>query len=98
MRKGGSKEIQANRFYSRSRGRSYKGFSITQIRQTSTQPNKQSLDRINKKKAPASPLQIGYSIRYTNEGHNEMVDLVDVNKNYPDSIKYIIEFLRGNEI
>ena len=25
-----------------------------------------------------------------------MVEMVDVNKNYPDSIKYIINLLRGN--
>ena len=37
--------------------------------------------------APTSFSQIGDSIEYKNEGQNEMVDLVYVNTNYPDSIK-----------
>ena len=49
-------------------------------------------------KTPTSPLHIGDSVRYTNEGHNYMVDMVDLNKNNPDSIKYSIKFLRGKEI
>ena len=31
-------------------------------------------------------LQIGDFLRYTNDGHNEMVDIMDINKNYPKSI------------
>ena len=38
-------------------------------------------------KSPTSTLQIGYFLRYTNQGHNEVVEMVDVNKNDPDSIK-----------
>ena len=49
-----------------------------------------------KHKSPTWPLQIGDSIIYTNEGHNEMVGLVDGNKNNPDSIKYINKLLRWN--
>ena len=49
-------------------------------------------------KAPTSPFQIGDYLRYTNEGHNGMVELVDVNTNDPDSIKYIIKFLRVNKM
>ena len=41
-------------------------------------------------KAPTSSFQIGDSLIYKNEGHNEMVDLVDVNTNDPDSMKWII--------
>ena len=41
-------------------------------------------------------MQIGDALRYTNEEHNEVVELVDVNKNDPGSIKYIIRLLRGN--
>ena len=42
-----------------------------------------------KTKTPTLPFQIGYYLRYTNEGHNEMVDLVDINKNDHDSTTYI---------
>ena len=49
-------------------------------------------------KYPTSSLQIGESLRYKNEGHNDMVDMVGVNKNYPDSIKYIIKLLLGNKM
>ena len=41
----------------------------------------------NQTKSPNSPFHIGDSLRYTNKVHNEMVDLVDINTNYPDSIK-----------
>ena len=34
-----------------------------------------------------TPLQIGVSLRYTNEVHNEMADLVDKNTNDPKSKK-----------
>ena len=44
-------------------------------------------------KSPTSPFQIGDSLIYKNEVHNEMVDLVDVNTNDPDSIKFIIKLL-----
>ena len=47
-------------------------------------------------KTPNSPFQIGEYLRYTNRGHNYMVDLVDINTNDPDSTKYSIEFLRVN--
>ena len=40
--------------------------------------------------------QIDDSLRYTNEGHNYMLDLVDINTNDPDSTKYIIKFLMVN--
>ena len=49
-------------------------------------------------KVPTSPLHIGDILRYTNEGHNEMVYLMDVNKNDPDIIRYIIKFLKGNKM
>ena len=34
-----------------------------------------------KTKTPTSPLQIGEYLRYTNYGHNDMVDLVDIKTN-----------------
>ena len=49
-------------------------------------------------KAPNSPFQIGDSLRYTNQGHNEILDLADLNTNNPDRIKYINKFLRVNTI
>ena len=52
-------------------------------------PNKIWRDS-NQTKAPTPDFQVCDSLRYTNEGHNEMVELVDVNKNYPDIIMYII--------
>ena len=49
-------------------------------------------------KTPTSPLQIGDSLIYTNEVHNEMVELVDKNENDPDSTQYSIKLLRGNKM
>ena len=31
-------------------------------------------------KVPNSPFQVGDSLRYTNVGHNDMVEIVDINK------------------
>ena len=50
----------------------------------------------NQTKNQTSPFQIGNSQRYTNEGHNDIVELVDINTNYHDIIKYIIKFFRCN--
>ena len=47
-------------------------------------------------KTSTSPFYIGDSLRYTNEGHNEIVYLLDIHTNYPDSTKYSIRLLRGN--
>ena len=49
-------------------------------------------------KSPTSPFQISNSLIYEHEGQNEMVELVDVNTNDPDSIKFIIKFLVVNTI
>ena len=35
-------------------------------------------------KTPTLPFQIGEFLRYTNEVHNEMVEMVDINTNDPD--------------
>ena len=73
------------------------GRRFTQIRQTSlfNRSNKVWRD-LKQTKTTTSPFHIGDSIRYTNEGNNEIVYLMDVNTNDPDIIKYIIKFLRGN--
>ena len=47
-------------------------------------------------KNPTTTFQIGYYLRYTNEGHNEMVDLLDINTNDTNSTKYIIKLLCVN--
>ena len=47
-----------------------------------------------KKKTPPSPFQIGESLWYHNEGHNEIVDMVDININDHNSTKYSIKLLR----
>ena len=47
-------------------------------------------------KTPTSPFHIGDYIRYTNEGHNYMVDLVDIKTNDIDIDKYSIKLLRVN--
>ena len=47
-------------------------------------------------KSPTSPFHIGDSLIYINESHNDILNLVGVNTNDPDSIKYIFKFLRGN--
>ena len=47
-------------------------------------------------KTPTSPFHIGDSLRYTNEGNNDIVNLVDRNTNDPDITNYITKFLRGN--
>ena len=47
-------------------------------------------------KTPTSPFHIGDSLRYTNEGHNDMVEMVDTNNNDPDITNCRIIFLRGN--
>ena len=59
-------------------------------------PSKKVWRESTQTKASTSPFHIHYSLRYTNEGYNNIVDLVDTNKNYPDSIKYIIKFLGEN--
>ena len=75
----------------------YQGGSFTKIRQTSLfNPSNKVWRDLKQTKTPTSPFQIGDSIRYTNEGHNEIVYLVGVITNDPDSIKYIIKLLRGN--
>ena len=56
-------------------------------------PRKNVLRESNQAKAPTSPFHTGDSLIYKKEGHIEMVELVDVNTNEPDSIKYIIKFL-----
>ena len=58
-------------------------------------PNKVCRDS-TQTKSPISPFQIGDSLIYTNEGYNDMMELLVVNKNDPDSIMYIIKFLRVN--
>ena len=47
-------------------------------------------------KTTTSHLQIGDSLRYTNKGNNEILELVYINTNDSDSTKYSIRFLRGN--
>ena len=49
-------------------------------------------------KTQTSKFQIVDFIIYTNEGHNEMVELVDINITNPDSINYRTKFLRGNKM
>ena len=51
--------------------------------------------KTTKTKTLTSPYQIGDSLRYTNEWHNDMVELVDINTNDPDIIMYSIKLLRG---
>ena len=43
-----------------------------------------------------SHFQTGDSPRYINEGHNEMVELVDTNNNNPKNANYIIKLLGSN--
>ena len=43
-----------------------------------------------------SLFQIGDSLGYINEGHNYMVELVDINTNDPRSTNYSIKFLSEN--
>ena len=47
-------------------------------------------------KTPTSPFKISDSLRYNNERHNDMVDLVDINTTDLDRTNYSIKFLRGN--
>ena len=70
-------------------------FSYKLYRSLVNPPKKVWIDS-TQTKAPTSSLQFGDPMRYTNEGYNEMVDLVEVNTNDPDSIKYIINLLRVN--
>ena len=44
-------------------------------------PSKKVWNDSTQNKAPTSPFQIGDSLIYKNEVHNEMLDLVDVNTN-----------------
>ena len=55
------------------------------------------MERLRQKKTPTLTFQIGDYLRYTDEGHNEMVDMVDINTNDTDSINYITKFLIGNK-
>ena len=45
---------------------------------------------------PTSPFQIGDSLQLTNQGQNDMVDLVNINSNDPEIAKYSINFLSRN--
>ena len=45
---------------------------------------------------PTQTFQIGDSLRYKNEGHNEMVDLVGIYFTDPGITKYSIKLLSGN--
>ena len=47
-------------------------------------------------KNSTSIFQSGYFIKYTNKGHNGMVELVDRNTNHHESTNYSIRFLRIN--
>ena len=96
MHKGLANNRKANGFYSISWGWSYKGGSLTQTRHNSSQYNNKKLRDSAQTKAPTPPLHNSDSLQYTNEGHNEMVELVDVNTNDTDIIKYIINLLRVN--
>ena len=98
IHKWGANNRKANRFYPRGLIWSYYGFSITKIDIPIVNPSNKVWRDSTQTKTPTSPLHIGDSVRYTNEGHNYMVDMVDLNKNNPDSIKYSIKFLRGKEI
>ena len=51
---------------------------------------KESLKRLNSKQKYNLTQSDFDSLRYPNDRHNKMVDLVDINTNYPDSMKYII--------
>ena len=48
-------------------------------------------------KTPNSPLQVGDSLIYPNEVQNGIMELVDINTNYPDRTNYRNDFLRGNK-
>ena len=47
-------------------------------------------------KTPTPTFQIGDCLRYTNEIHNEMVELAKINTNDAENTNYIIKFLLGN--
>ena len=49
-------------------------------------------------KTTISTFQIGNYIKYTNEGHNEIVELVYKNTNDTEITKYSIKFLHGNKM
>ena len=56
-------------------------------------PTKKVWRESTKNKDLTSPFWIGDSLIYINEGHNDMVELVYVNPNDLDIIKYIIKLL-----
>ena len=47
-------------------------------------------------KTSTSHLKTGYSLRYKNEGHNEIMDLTDINANDPAIKNHSINVLSGN--
>ena len=60
-------------------------------------PNKVWRDS-TQNKYPTPYFHIGDHLIYTNEGHNEMVEMLDVNKNDSCIIKYIINLFIGNKM
>ena len=59
------------------------------------QPNKVCRDS-NQTKILTSSFNISDSLWCKNYGHNEMLKLLDINKNNPDNIKYTIKLFRRN--
>ena len=61
-------------------------------------PSNKALRYSTQTKTPTSPFHIGDSLRYTNVGQNEMVELVNINTNDNDITKYSIKLFKGNTI
>ena len=57
-------------------------------------PSKKNCRDSTETKNSSSPFHIGDSLRYTNEGHNEMVDLMNINTKDPDITNYIMKLLK----
>ena len=96
MHKVGTSNSKYNRFYSRAEDEVIRESVSHKLDRHLVNPSDKVWRDSNQTKTPTSPLQHFLYIRYTNEWHNDMVELVDVNINDPDSIKYITKFLIEN--
>ena len=74
----------------------FKGSNLKKIRKNQGQSTKNVCKDSTQSRITTAHFQIGDYLRYTNAGHNEMVELMDIKNNKNARTEYTIKFLRGN--